>query len=87
MYATFNDITDLKLIQEENRRLTAELEDRVQQRTSELEVTNQELEAFTYSISHDLQAPVRAIEGFSHALAETICRWPSVRKGSGMSSS
>jgi PAS domain S-box-containing protein len=70
VYATFNDITDLKLTQEENRRLTAELEDRVRQRTSELEVTNQELEAFTYSISHDLQAPVRAIEGFSHALAE-----------------
>jgi PAS domain S-box-containing protein len=70
VYATFNDITDLKLTQEENRRLTSELEDRVQQRTSELEVTNQELEAFTYSISHDLQAPVRAIEGFSRALAE-----------------
>ena len=70
VYATFNDITELKRVQEENRRLTAELEDRVHQRTSELEITNQELEAFTYSISHDLQAPVRAIEGFSRALSD-----------------
>jgi PAS domain S-box-containing protein len=70
VYATFTDITALKLAEEENRRLAAELEDRVRQRTSELEITNQELEAFTYSISHDLQAPVRAIQGFSHALAE-----------------
>ena len=70
VYATFNDVTDIKRVQEENRQLTAELEDRVHQRTSELEVTNQELEAFTYSISHDLQAPVRAIEGLSRAIAD-----------------
>jgi len=70
VYATFTDITALKLAEEENRILNAQLEDRVKARTSELEYANQELEAFTYSISHDLQAPVRAIEGFSRALAE-----------------
>jgi PAS domain S-box-containing protein len=70
VYATFTDITALKLAEEENRLLNTQLEDRVKERTSELEYSNQELEAFTYSISHDLQAPVRAIEGFSRALAE-----------------
>lgn len=70
VYTTFTDISALKKAQEENRLLNAELEDRVRQRTAELEFTNQELEAFTYSISHDLQAPVRAIDGFSQALAD-----------------
>jgi signal transduction histidine kinase len=73
VYTTFTDISALKEAEEENRNLNAQLEDRVKQRTAELEFTNQELEAFTYSISHDLQAPVRAIDGFSQALAER-CR-------------
>lgn len=66
MYA--QNITERKIADEQIKKLNKELEQRVKLRTAQFEASNKELEAFAYSVSHDLRAPLRSMDGFSQAL-------------------
>lgn len=70
VFVTMHDITKLVNAEDEIRHLNNDLEKRVYERTVQLEVANKELEAFSYSVSHDLRAPLRAIHSFTNILLE-----------------
>jgi PAS domain S-box-containing protein len=71
VFATIQDITEKKLTEININKLNQELEQRVIERTNQLEKINKELRTFTYSVSHDLKAPLRGIDGYSRLLQES----------------
>lgn len=72
LVGTIDDISSRKIAEMTLRNINQELEARVRARTAELEASNHELEAFSYSVSHDLRAPLRSIDGFARIIEEDL---------------
>lgn len=68
--AVKEDITKRKIVEEQISRLNENLEQKIQERTFQLQLANKEMKAFSYSVSHDLRSPLRAIAGFASILVE-----------------
>ena len=81
------DISELVRKEEQLQQLNALLERRVSERTAELSAANKELEAFAYSVSHDLRTPLRGIDGFSQLLLEQHSAALGDRKSTRLNSS
>lgn len=72
LQGALQDVSQMRQAQQEILRLNAELEERVRQRTEQLEAANRELEAFSYSLAHDMHAPLAAIDSFCHVLEDKL---------------
>ncbi len=72
VFGIIQDITERKLIEEQRKKMNMLLEKKVEERTIQLKQAIKDLEAFTYSVSHDLRAPIRHIDGFIHLLSNAI---------------
>ena len=72
LFGINTDISERKRARDEILRLNANLEERVQQRTAQLEFANKQLEGFSFSLSHDLRTPLSTVDGFCHLLGKTL---------------